>query len=276
MSFFADEAALLTSLMAITQAAGDQALPFFKSGAQTHAEINLKEGGSPVTQADLLLDGFLREHLVAAVPQAGWLSEESIDNPERLARSLIFVVDPIDGTKAFIRGDPRWSVSVALVEDGRTRLAVLHLPALGQTFTARRGFGAHLHQTAAQPASVRVSGQTSLTGSKITGPKRLLDQLRQSGLDFAAKPNVPSLAYRIALVANGEVDLALAAENAHDWDIAASHLILAEAGGRLVSPDGREPLYNTEIPRHGVLLAAPQDLVDPLSQLVLHSSKNVR
>jgi len=123
---------------------------------------------------------------------------------------------------------------------------------------------------------VRVSGQTSLTGSKITGPKRLLDQLRQSGLDFAAKPNVPSLAYRIALVANGEVDLALAAENAHDWDIAASHLILAEAGGRLVSPDGREPLYNTEIPRHGALLAAPQDLVDPLSQLVLHSSKNVR
>ncbi|NDA48316.1 MAG: 3'(2'),5'-bisphosphate nucleotidase CysQ, partial [Alphaproteobacteria bacterium] len=210
MSIFADEAALLTSLMAITQAAGDQALPFFKSGAQTHAEINLKEGGSPVTQADLLLDGFLREHLIAAVPQAGWLSEESLDNPDRLSRSLTFVVDPIDGTKAFIRGDPRWAVSVALVEDGRPILAVLHLPALGQTFTARRGFGAQLHQTMSPPAGVSVSGQTTLMGSKIAGPKRLLDQLSQSGLDFAAAPSVPSLAYRLALVANGELDLALA------------------------------------------------------------------
>ena len=276
MSLLADELALLNSLLAITQAAGEQALPFFKAGSQTHARIDLKEGGSPVTQADLLVDGFLRHHLVAAFPQAGWLSEESLDHPERLTRRFTFIVDPIDGTKAFIKGDPRWGVSVALVEEGRTRLAVLHMPALGQTFTARRGFGAQLHQASTAPIDVRVSGQASLAGSRIAGPKRLLEQLSQNGLDFAAAPSVPSLAYRLALVANGELDLALASQNAHDWDIAASHLILAEAGGRLVGPEGREPVYNTEIPRHGILLAAPQDLVDPLCQLLLQSSKSGR
>jgi myo-inositol-1(or 4)-monophosphatase len=269
-----DEAALLDTLFAITQAAGEQALPYFKKGSQTDAKIDLKEGGSPVTQADLLVDGFLRQHLVAALPQAGWLSEESLDHPERLTRRFTFIVDPIDGTKAFIKGDPRWAVSVALVDEGRPHLAVLHLPALGQTFTARRGFGAQLHTPAQSPSGVRVSTQAKLPGSKIAGPKRLLEQLSQNGLDFAAAPSVPSLAYRLALVANGALDLALASQNAHDWDIAASHLILSEAGGRLVGPEGYEPVYNTEIPRHGILMAAPNDLVDPLRQLLLQSSKN--
>jgi len=136
--------ALIPALVDAAVAAGELALRFFRPGAETSADVQHKAGGSPVTEADLLVDGFLREHLGQLLPEAGWLSEETADSHARLDRRRVLIVDPIDGTRGYAAGDARWAVSIALVEDGRPIAGVVHAPAMGETFTAERGGGAFL------------------------------------------------------------------------------------------------------------------------------------
>jgi myo-inositol-1(or 4)-monophosphatase len=235
--------------------AGAAALGWFRDGEKTHARIEWKGGVSPVSEADLAADAFLRNRLGALMPEAGWLSEETADSPERMQRRCVFIVDPIDGTRAFISGDPRWAVSVALVEDGRPRLAVLHMPAAGLTFEAAAGAGATLNGE-----RIRVSSQGALAGARVAGPPRLMDNMARTGLDFVREPKIPSLAYRLARVASGEIDAGIASTDAWDWDIAAADLIVREAGGVLTDLEEREPAYNKANPRHGILGAAPASM----------------
>jgi len=251
--------ALLTSMRAAAIEAGEIAHAFFRAGGQTSARIDWKHGGSPVSEADFAVDVFLRQRLSELLPDAGWLSEETADSPERLDRGQVFIVDPIDGTRAFIAGDPRWAVSVALVEAGRPTLAVLHLPAAGLTFEAAVGEGAALNG-----APTRVSQRPALAGGRVAGPPRLLDGLTRVGLSLEREPKVPSLAYRLARVAAGELEAAIASTDAWDWDIAAADLIVREAGGLLTDLDERLPAYNRPVPRHGILGAAPAHLQDAL------------
>ena len=139
------------ALVALVEAArlgGEIALRDFRMGAQTSAAIEYKPGGSPVTAADLAVDQFLKSRLSARIPEAGWLSEETADNSARLAQSTLLVVDPIDGTRAFVAGDPRWAVSIALVVDRRAVAGVVHAPALSETFAASIGGGATLNGAA--------------------------------------------------------------------------------------------------------------------------------
>jgi myo-inositol-1(or 4)-monophosphatase len=255
-----DPDALLAAMTHAARDAGAQALAFFRHGARTSAGVESKAGGSPVTEADMLVDRLLQVRLGALLPAAGWLSEETADTQERLSRRAVFIVDPIDGTRAFVGGDPRWAVSIALVLDGAPVLGVLHLPALGETYTAAQGRGANLAEMA-----LSVSPRTDLHGARIAGPKPLLDRLRQSGVAFEAEPKVPSLAYRFARVASGSLDAAVASTDAHDWDIAAADLILREAGGSITDLQGRVPLYNAPDSRHGVLVAAPLPVRDQLN-----------
>jgi myo-inositol-1(or 4)-monophosphatase len=244
-------ATLLPAVLAAAQRAGETAMAAYRPGQRTSAAVESKEGGSPVTEADKAVDRYLRSVLGDLVPQAGWLSEESPDTPERLDRRQVFIVDPIDGTRAFMAGDPRWAVSIALVIDGSPALGVLHLPALGRTYAAIAGQGATLDGLPA-----RVS-QGALAGGRIAGPAPLIDRLTRGGLAVAPQPRIPSLAYRLALVASGDLEAGLASTNSHDWDIAAADLIVHEAGGRLTDLEGRRPHYNQPSPRHGVLAAAP-------------------
>lgn len=246
---------LLSSMRSAAREAGAIALDWFRAGEKTQARIEWKGGTSPVSEADFAVDNFLRERLGALLPQAGWLSEETADSDDRMGRSRVFIVDPIDGTRAFISGDPRWAVSVALVENGRPILAVLHLPAAQLTFEAAAGGGARLN---GQP--IAASGRTSLSGARIAGPPRLMDNMARAGLNFAREPKIPSLAYRLARVGAGELDAGIASTDAWDWDIAAADLIVREAGGLLTDLDEREPSYNRPNPRHGVLGAAPASL----------------
>jgi myo-inositol-1(or 4)-monophosphatase len=262
-----DEAALLAAVTHASFEAGRIAMAFFAAGAATTAAIEAKFGGSPVTEADFAVDRFLLGALAALLPGAGWLSEETADTDDRLTRARVFVVDPIDGTRAFIKGDPRWAVSIALVEEGRPRLAVLHLPSLDLTFAALKGKGATLNG-----APIRVSARPQLAGGLLAGPPKRLEELRSAGLDIEIAPRVPSLAYRIAMVASGELDAGLASGNAADWDLAAADLILVEAGGRLIALDGAAPLYNEADPHHGPLVAAPPQLAEDLRRRLLQSS----
>ena len=199
------------------------------------------------------MDALLRGRLRALAPDAGWLSEETADGPERLDRPLLFIVDPIDGTRAFITGDPRWSISIALVESGRPRLAVLHLPALNETFEAAAGAGARLGGRI-----LSTSGRAVLAGSRLGGPLGILDALTRDNVEIVREPRVPSLAYRMARVGRGDIDGGIASADAWDWDVAAADLIVCEAGGAFTGLDGEPLLYNAHRPRHGVLAAAPK------------------
>ena len=240
-------------------AAGRIALAHFKAGERTDAHVQIKGGGSPVTEADFAVDAFLKDALGRAFPEAGWLSEETEDDPLRLARAQVLVVDPIDGTRAFIEGDPRWTVSIALVVAGRPVAAVVHAPALDETYAAAAQSGATLNRRA-----IKVSPRDRLDGARIGGPRGLVQSIGHgAGLSWTIEPKIPSLAYRLALVACGALDLAAASEKSHDWDIAAADLLLAEAGGRLVDAGGRGLIYNREETRRPALLAAPRLLIGP-------------
>lgn len=251
-----DPLRLLADVSDAAQRAGALALDFFRAGEPTRARVEYKVGGSPVTEADYAVDRLLEPLLRKALPEAGFLSEERADDAARLAKRALFIVDPIDGTRAFVRGDPRWAVSVALVEDGQPLLGVLHLPALRKTFAAVRGLGATLNG-----APIRTSDRETLEGARIAAPARMFQELRNAGVDFVEEPRIPSLAYRIAQVACGALDLGVASTNAHDWDIAAADLVLREAGGVLCDVDGAAPVYNAADPRHGALVAASARLI---------------
>jgi myo-inositol-1(or 4)-monophosphatase len=252
-----DPALLMQRLEAVTRKAGDIALAYFHPDQRTSAEIRYKNGGSPVTDADLAVDRFLFEEMAALFPQAGWLSEETPDNANRLSRAALIVVDPIDGTTAFVRGDARWAVSIALVEDGRPVAGVIHAPALDQTFTALAGRGAFLNGVA-----ISVSSRSALPGARIVSPRGFASFFEQSSLGFEIAPRAPSLALRLADVATGSNDLAIAAPDARDWDIAAADVILTEAGGALSELEGGSLTYNRKSSRRDMLVAAPKGLLE--------------
>ena len=247
-------------LASAAREAGEVALAFFRLGAKTSAAVETKAGGSPVTEADLASDAHLQRRLGAAFPEAGWLSEETADDPARLARRMLIVVDPIDGTRAFVAGDPRWTVSAALIVDGRPIAGVVHAPALGETYAAARGAGAAMNGRPLGPAA-----RGAASNFTVAGPKPLLVAMgARLGATMDIRPFVPSLAYRMCLAASGALDFAVANPDSHDWDIAAADLLLEEAGGRLVEASGERLRYNQARIRRGAILGAPDALAPRL------------
>lgn len=254
-----DVAADLSLLSTVGHEAAEIALGWFRRDPQ----VWRKSGGSPVSEADLAVDRHLRARLIGERPDYGWLSEETADNPDRLKRSRVFVVDPIDGTRAFLEGDVQWTVSLALVEAGRPTAAVLLQPATGALWWATAGGGAYLGD-----AALRIEGAADLAHARVSAPRTWFDRGVLSGTAFAERRLVPSLALRIALVADGRLDVAYGSGNAHDWDLAAADLLVQEAGGRLTVPSGELPLYNGAVPRHPPLVAASPGLHDAARALI--------
>jgi myo-inositol-1(or 4)-monophosphatase len=250
-----DIASLAPRVETIVREAGRIALHYFRHGQPVEAEIYQKGCGSPVTDADLHVDAFLRDALTTLAPDYGWLSEETADSPERMDRETLFIVDPIDGTRGFASGDPCFAVCVAVVTLGRPVLGVVHAPALDQTYLALVGRGA-----ACNSAPIAVSKRGELACANLAAPDAMAADLTRAGLPFTLKPRLPSLAMRLLRVAEGVLDGALAHKNSYDWDIAAADLILHEAGGVLTDLDGRTPVYNRAEPKHPALAAGPPRL----------------
>jgi myo-inositol-1(or 4)-monophosphatase len=226
--------------------AGRIALRYFRS----ENPVWMKHGNSPVSQADIEVDTFLRETLTKARPGYGWLSEETVDDPVRLDRDSVFVVDPIDGTRGFLEGNPYWCICLCVVKEGRPVAAVVHCPALDRTFCAEAGKGATLNGLSIVPGK----GEEIV---RITGSRRLNEGLaRLYPGRFTILPYVPSLAYRLVLVATGEIDGAFARGGSHDWDLAAAELILCEAGGTMTTALGENLVYNGQHSRNPALIAA--------------------
>jgi myo-inositol-1(or 4)-monophosphatase len=233
----------MARLAAAVKEAGSVALSYFRGPLKTWTK---GEAQSPVTEADIASNDLLRERLVA--PGDGWLSEESENDPARLGARRIWIVDPIDGTRAFMAGREDWSVSVALVEAGRPVVAALFAPATDEMFVAVAGGGATRNGV---PIHAGTGG--GLDGARIGGPKRMLDRMALQPI--VPMPRVHSLALRFARVADGALDIAIAGGNSHDWDLAAADLLVHEAGGVMTALDGRVPIYNQPEPAHGVLIA---------------------
>lgn len=218
-----------------------------------------KDEGSPVCDADIEVDGFLRRELGRLLPAAGWLSEETADDPDRLARNLIWLVDPVDGTRDFLRGRNGWCVSVALISDGRPLLAMLAAPAREERWIAEAGKGAFLNGR-----RLCASGCQEFIGARV--PANSLQKIDQI-LTMVDQPN--SIALRIAMVADDQADLLATLRWSNEWDIGGAALIAREAGARVTDAFGKPFAYNKRDPRaFGLLVTAPDihtDAVDHLS-----------
>ncbi|WP_375458758.1 inositol monophosphatase family protein [uncultured Enterovirga sp.] len=254
---------LLPEVRDIAREAGDLALRYFRPGAATSARIWSKAGGSPVTEADVAVDTFLKVRLSQLLPAAAWLSEETADDARRIGRDLVWIVDPIDGTRAYLSGSRDWSVAIALLFEDHPVLGIVHAPAHKTLYEATRGAGAFRN---GEP--IRVSATTDLGSCSVAGPKPQVDRLARRHPRIGRPPRIPSLALRIVRVAEGAVDLGLISADARDWDIAGADIILTEAGGRLSDLAGAAPPYNRPDPCHGELVAAPAALQERVIEAI--------
>jgi myo-inositol-1(or 4)-monophosphatase len=227
---------LLKQTIAITQAAGQAIMDFY----QASFSVADKSPDNPVTDADLAADDLLHERLTALLPESGWLSEETADDPDRLSRRFVWVVDPLDGTKEFVLGVPEFTVSVALVKEGQPFLGVILNPATGELYFAQRGEGTYFNH---QPS--QASARQRLPGALIDASR----SERKRG-EFEPFENMVtlrtmgSIAYKLARISAGQADATWSRGPKNEWDICAGALLVEEAGGRCVDLDGRPFTFN--------------------------------
>lgn len=217
-----------------------------------------KTPGDPVSEADLEVDRFLKRELGALLPSAGWLSEETVDDESRLKNDLIWLVDPIDGTRDFIRGRSGWAISVALISSGRPLLGMLCAPARGEEWSAQAGQGATLN---GQP--IAASSRAEFSGARIP-----IDQLpsAESDLVVVEKPN--SIALRVAMVAADKADLVATLRWGYEWDVGAAALIAREAGAEVTDAFGKPFDYNKRNPTaFGVLASSTAIHADAVARV---------
>ncbi len=232
-------------------AAGVIAKKHFNNNPETWTK---EQDQSPVTEADLEIDRMLSAELLTARPDYGWLSEESVDSPARLSSKQVFIVDPIDGTRSFIKGSTTFAHSLAIAKDGIVVSAVVYLPLRDLMYVARAGHGAFLNDR-----PIDHSARKSLTGAEILAPKPQWDAALWPGGVPDIQPGFrSSLAYRMCLVAEGRFDGMLTLRDAWEWDIAAGDLICREAGVTSTDKHGAFLEFNNPHPQTaGVVAASP-------------------
>jgi len=218
-----------------------------------------KGASSPVSEADIAANDLIESRLRSATPDYGWLSEESVDDEARLSKPLVWIVDPIDGTRSYLAGREDWCVSVALVEGASVQgasplLAAVFAPVTEEFFFAARGGGAFRNDL-----PVHATAGTELDFSRVAGPKPLVERLNRGPGEISLYPRIGSLALRLCRVAEGRLDAAFAGGQSRDWDLAAANLIVQEANGNMTALSGDTILYNRREVTHGVLVAAGRD-----------------
>jgi len=232
----------LATLADIMIRAGQEALRLAVEGFDTYT----KADRSPVTSADLAVNQMLRDHLSAAFPDDGWLSEETADSPDRLSRPRVWIVDPIDGTRAFVRGVPEFCLSAALVEKGRPIVAAIFNPSTGELFSAIRNQGLRMERKAppTQPPFSVAERPVAL----VNPWEHRAGHLRSLEPHMRCRP-IGSIAYALALVASEQADAAVMLQGGNEWDIAAGILLVEEGGGSATTPAGEPFAFNRTDPR---------------------------
>jgi myo-inositol-1(or 4)-monophosphatase len=238
---------LLNETIEITKLAGAEIMKFFRSSF----EVQDKSPDNPVTDADFAADKLLRTRLTALLPEAGWLSEETVDSPDRLEKSLLWVVDPLDGTKEFVMGIPEITVSVGLVKDGRPIMGVIYNPVTKELFHGEAGAGVFYNH---EP--ITVTNRPKLNGATIDASR---SEMKRGEFDpFVDDMNVRvmgSIAYKLARVSAGICDATWSRGPKHEWDICAGDFLVHESGGTCVDLNNDPPLYNKSHPKANGIIA---------------------
>ncbi|HEX2228576.1 MAG TPA: 3'(2'),5'-bisphosphate nucleotidase CysQ [Candidatus Binatia bacterium] len=238
--------------------AGSAIMALFKGSY----DVQEKSKNNPVTSADLEANRLIRETIRERFPNDAWLSEEDKDSAERLGNSRVWVIDPIDGTKEFIEGVPQFAVSIAFVENGRPKAAVIFNPAQNQMYKAADGFGAFLND---QP--IRVTPRQVVDGARLLVSRSEPQRKFQVFADRCEMKRIGSIAYRLAKVAAGDGDGTLTFRSIFEWDICAGALMVEAAGGKVVDGSGNDLLFNQREPRHRGVVAANAPLSEGLQAL---------
>ncbi|KFI32878.1 inositol monophosphatase [Haematobacter missouriensis] len=255
----------LTLLIDAAQRAGEISSRYWRR----EPEAWEKPGGAgPVTEADLAVNRMLREHLATARPEYGWLSEESDDNEARLGARRVFIVDPIDGTRSFMAGEPSFAHSIAVAEEGRVIAGVVYLPQMSALYTA----------TAEGPAALNgvpigASGRTDPSGGTILATRPVLQSGMWRGGLIPPMRQVfrASIAFRLCLIAEGRFDALVVLRDTWEWDMAAGALIAARAGAVVTDRRGEQPRFNRRVPLvAGIVAASPELQGKLLDGLVPH------
>ncbi|MCF6234071.1 MAG: 3'(2'),5'-bisphosphate nucleotidase CysQ [Rhodobacteraceae bacterium] len=215
------------------------------------------DGAGPVTEADLAVNDMLEQRLMAARPDYGWLSEESADNADRLGRDHVFIIDPIDGTRSFTEGSNTWAHALAIAEHGVVTAAVIYLPLRDLMYVAAAGQGAFLNGTAITP-----SHPDTIEVADVLAARPNMDPAhwKEGQVPTFSRSYRPSLAYRMALVAQGRFDGMLTLRPSWEWDIAAGDLINREAGAACSDRHGAPLRFNNPHPQVNGVVAAGQPL----------------
>jgi myo-inositol-1(or 4)-monophosphatase len=246
----------LQTLCALAREGGALALSFLADGQTARAWE--KTGGSPVTEADLAVNRLCAARLCAARPEYGWLSEETQDDLSARQKQRCWVVDPIDGTRAFMRGNPNWCVGLAIVEAGEAVASVLYAPVLDQFYTALKGEGAYLNQR-----RIQVSARADAAGCRMIAAEEIIDRhiWPEPWPEMTiARPKPNSTLLRLALVAAGEWDGTLILGHKADWDLAAGVVLISEAGGAATTHLGEPLRFNQTVPAQRSIVAAGKAL----------------
>ncbi len=235
-------------MIAATQEAAALAFTSWREGAVPDAKVWEKSANNPVSDIDMAVDALLNDRLREILPEAAWLSEETVDDPARLDARLLWLVDPIDGTRDYVRGRSGWCVSVALVADGQPVFSVMAAPAQSKLWVAASGEGVTCN-------GERLSGSSRLdfVGSRVPA-----DDLPRIDRDLATVQKPNSIAMRMTMVACDRADLVATLRWGNEWDIAAAHLVAQEAGAVVSDALGRPIVYNKREPiDFGLICCAP-------------------
>jgi len=206
-------------------------------------EIHDKGYHNPVTTADHAADSLLKEMLTESCPDYGWLSEETVDSPDRLSKERVWVVDPLDGTKEFIEGVPQFVVSIAIVENGEPVVGVLYNPVTKDTFAAAKGEGAFLNDKPIHCVTKDSVGDMVILNSRSETRRGLWEPFANT---FGELRAIGSVAYKLGLTAAGKADIFASLRPKNEWDICAGNCIINEAGGKLIDLNGNIRRYNQE------------------------------
>lgn len=238
---------LLSQTVEVTRAAGAVIMEYYESSF----EVKDKKPDNPVTDADFAADKLLKEQLTQLLPEAGWLSEETVDNPLRLLKEYVWIVDPLDGTKEFVMGIPEFAVSVGLVQDGRPQLAVIYNPATDELFATTHKGGVTYN---GQPA--QASERTRLEGAHVAASRSEWERGEfEPFRDLVEADIVGSIAYKLARVAAGQADATWSRGPKNEWDICAGALLVVEGGGTCVDLDDKDIFFNRPRPKVNGIIA---------------------
>ena len=230
---------------------------------KNNIQVSYKTESQPVTNADREIDSYLKSYFKAHTPDFGWLSEESPDDKSRLNRDFFWCLDPIDGTRSYINKKSEYTISLALIGKNQPLIGYVINPETNEYFYAEKGNGAYCNEQ-----KITVSNSTQLDNCEIAISSSEIKRLKSYEIFKTKKiKKIGSIAYKVALVAKGEIDVAISFFQKNDWDLAAADLIIKEAGGNLKDINGNEICYNKSTTKINSVLACNSFIINNLTNL---------